>query len=71
MHPWFRKNLMIKKDCVEVVGREKTCFAVARTARKENPDALQGLHAENMMFILDEASGIDQKIFLRVSISEP
>lgn len=40
------------------------CFAVARTARKENPDALQGFHSDNIMFVVDEASGVDDVIFL-------
>lgn len=38
-------------------------FARARTARKDNPEALQGLHDENMLFLADEASGIDEIIF--------
>ncbi len=38
-------------------------FAVARTGRKENPEALQGFHSDNLLFILDEASGIDEVIF--------
>ena len=38
-------------------------FAVGRTGRKENPEALQGFHSPNLLFILDEASGIDDIIF--------
>ena len=38
-------------------------FAVARTARKEQPEALQGFHADHLAFIIDEASGIPQVIF--------
>lgn len=38
-------------------------FAVARTARRENPDAFQGFHEDNIMFIVDEASGVDELIF--------
>ena len=38
-------------------------FAVARTAREEKPEALQGLHSENMLFLVDEASGVPSKIF--------
>lgn len=37
--------------------------AFARTAHKENPEALQGFHAENLLFVLDEASGIPEEIF--------
>lgn len=38
-------------------------FAVARTARKENPEALQGFHADNLLFVIDEASGVEEVIF--------
>jgi len=38
-------------------------FAVARTSRKENPEALQGFHAENILFLIDEASGVPDNIF--------
>src|SRR6516165_7514458 len=34
--------------------------ATARTARKEAPEALQGFHATHLLFVLDEASGIDE-----------
>lgn len=37
--------------------------ALARTAKKENPDALQGFHADHLLFVLDEASGIPEVIF--------
>lgn len=36
-------------------------FLVARTASK--PENLAGFHADNLLFILDEASGIDDAIF--------
>lgn len=38
-------------------------FAVARTARPEKPEALQGFHSDNLLFIVDEASGVAEKIF--------
>lgn len=38
-------------------------FAVARTAVKENPEALQGFHADYVFQVLDEASGIPETIF--------
>ncbi len=37
--------------------------AIARTARKENPDALQGFHAAEIMYVIDEASGVPEEIF--------
>jgi phage terminase large subunit len=37
--------------------------AVARTASKENPEALQGFHADHLLFVIDEASGVEEAIF--------
>jgi hypothetical protein len=37
--------------------------AFARTARKENPEALQGFHAQHLLYVIDEASGVPEEIF--------
>ena len=57
----FQKVLDVKTDRIDVVGADN--FAVARTARRENPEALQGFHSPNMLFLIDEASGVDDLIF--------
>jgi hypothetical protein len=44
----------------------KNSFAIARTARVENPDALQGFHSDNLLICCDEASGIADQIFMPV-----
>lgn len=38
-------------------------FAVARTARPEKPEALQGFHSEHVLFVIDEASGVAEEVF--------
>lgn len=38
-------------------------FARAKTARKEAPEALAGVHGENVLFLIDEASGVPEEIF--------
>jgi phage terminase large subunit len=38
-------------------------FAVARTSRPERPEALQGFHAEHILFLIDEASGVADNVF--------
>lgn len=38
-------------------------FSVARTSRPERPEALQGFHAENILFLIDEASGVSDNVF--------
>jgi len=44
----------------------KNSFAIARTARVENPDALQGFHSDNLLICADEASGISDQIFMPI-----
>ena len=43
-----------------MVGNEKRWFAVARTATK--PENMHGFHERNMLFIVDEASGVADPI---------
>src|SRR5262249_39784747 len=59
----FRSWIRVKADRVELVSAPGESFAVARTARKEEPEALQGFHSENMLFLIDEASGVDDIVF--------
>jgi hypothetical protein len=37
--------------------------AFGRTARKEAPEALQGFHALHLLFVIDEASAVEEPIF--------
>lgn len=37
-------------------------FITYVTGRRENPDAVQGYHAENLLFIVDEAAGVANEI---------
>ena len=47
----------------ERIDAPQEAFAVARTSRKEQPEALQGLHSETMVFVIDEASGVYDEVF--------
>lgn len=57
----LQKELIWTKEKLYMRGYPEEWFAVARTASK--PDALQGFHAENVLYIIDEASGVDDSIF--------
>lgn len=63
MVPWFAEQLNVKRDRIEMVEHPDTWFAAARTARKENPEGLQGFHADVILVVCDEASGIPDNIF--------
>lgn len=64
---WIRNNkalaseLVWTKEKLYMRGYPEEWFAVARTASQ--PDALQGFHAEHLLYIIDEASGVDDEIF--------
>lgn len=53
---WTRDEFRLKEA-------PKESFAVARTARSEKPEALQGFHSDNLLIIADEASGIPDIIY--------
>lgn len=48
------------KTKVQLKGQEMTWFAIAKTASTK--EGMAGSHAENMLIICDEASGIDDEI---------
>ena len=53
----------MQAERVVVVQDPEGAFAVRRTASKDNPEALQGFHAEHLLFLIDEASGIPDVVF--------
>jgi len=59
----YRGWLSVGSGRVEQKDNASEAFAVARTARKEQPEAFQGFHSDNMLFIVDEASGVEDIIF--------
>jgi hypothetical protein len=63
--PGLRALLEVKSMSVELKRHPQRSSFEARTARPENPEALQGIHEdEGWVFILvDEATGVHEKIF--------
>jgi hypothetical protein len=47
-----------------LIGREDTWYASAIPWSAHNPDAFQGTHETNVMMVYDEASGIDDPIWV-------
>lgn len=45
---WLDNMFKLNQDTLHDVGAPLEWYAIARTARKENPEALQGLHASDM-----------------------
>ena len=59
----LREMLEVKQDRIEVKEAATEAFVSARTSRAEQPEALQGVHSENVMLVADEASGIPEQVF--------
>lgn len=58
--PLLQELLKWTKTYIYMKGHEKRWFATARTATK--PENMQGFHEDNMLFIIDEASGVADPI---------
>lgn len=58
--PLLREILKWTKTHIYMIGYEKRWFAAARTATKS--ENMQGFHEKNMLFIVDEASGVSDPI---------
>jgi phage terminase large subunit len=52
-----------KSDRIEMIAAPDESFFSARTARRESPEALQGVHSDHVLLIADEASGVDEAIY--------
>jgi len=61
--PWLGQRMTMGADRLAWAEAPTEVFAAARTARRENPEALQGFHSDNLLFLIDEASGVDDLVF--------
>lgn len=56
-------QFILKSERLVLKADPTNSFAAFRTGNRSNPDALQGFHSDNILFILDEASGIYDTVF--------
>lgn len=61
--PLLQEQISVETERVYVRCDPDRAFAVFRTASKDNPQALAGFHAGNLMFLLDEASAISEAAY--------
>lgn len=59
----YRSMIEITYERAWIAGLKETNFMVPRTARPDKPEALQGFHGKNLLFEIDEASGVADKVF--------
>lgn len=64
MESFYRDQFDFQTTRIKHIQHPHTWFAQSRTARIENPDALAGTHAINMLYVIDEASGVGDPMFM-------
>lgn len=57
----LRIEIEWQKEKVVIKSAPEEAFAVRRTATKHRPEALQGIHAETVLAVFEEASGIPEE----------
>lgn len=57
------QQIQIDEETLYVKAQPEMAFVVRRTASKHNPEALQGIHAKHVLYLVDEASGIFDLVF--------
>lgn len=67
---WFNRLPAALRDAVELYsdrivqkGTPESSFISARTSSAERPEALAGVHSENVLLICDEASAIPEAVY--------
>lgn len=59
----LKEILDVKTDRVSHKAAPSEAFISARTSRAETPEALQGVHSDNVLLICDEAPAIPEAVF--------
>lgn len=59
----LRPLFELKSDRIVLASAPESGFISVRTSTKERPEALAGVHSENVLLIADEASAIPETVF--------
>lgn len=60
---FLRRLIDTTQDRIVRVDSPEQNFVSFRTARRETPEALQGIHAEHVMCVVDEASAVPDEVY--------
>src|SRR6478735_5597891 len=60
---FLRETLDVKTKRIVDIEAPETRFISLRTARLESPEALAGIHADNVLLLIDEASGVPEPVY--------
>ena len=60
---FMRDQIEVFSDRIELKASPENSFLSARTSSAERPEAMAGIHSENVLLICDEASAIPEPVF--------
>lgn len=63
LQPTLQQLFDVKYDRIELIAAPEESFFSARTSKADQPEALQGVHSEHVLIVVDEASGVPEAIF--------
>lgn len=61
--PVLKDNIEVFSDRIVLKAAPESSFVSARTSSADRPEALAGVHSENVLLICDEASAIPEPVF--------
>ena len=61
--PALRDSFEVFSDRIVLKGAPESSFISARTSSAERPEALAGVHSENVLLVVDEASAVPEAVF--------
>ena len=59
----LQELLEVTSDRIVLLSAPQDAFISCRTARAEQPEAMAGVHSDHVLLVIDEASGIPEKVF--------
>lgn len=60
---WLQNLFEIRSDRIFLKSDPEGAFIQARTASADRPESLAGIHADNVLIVCDEASGIPENVY--------
>lgn len=63
LHPVIKEKFIWTSEYLRINESPETWFARAKTAKKEAPEALAGMHGDYILFVVDEASAVPEEVF--------
>jgi hypothetical protein len=59
----FKGRIRRMSETITVFGSETSAYAFPLVAPADNQDAMQGVHADNVIYIVDEAAGVHGRVW--------